>query len=131
MPPRTHADAQGNTELVLKQNKFGHYYVKGRINDKPANFLVDTGATNVAVPERLYLALGLVKGEPVQVMTANGVATGYQTKIGKLELGSITKYYVDASIVPNMGGDEILLGMSFLKNLKITQVDNKLIISNR
>jgi len=128
--PAVKTNAAGSTEIVLKQSKNGHYYASGKINDKPVKFLVDTGATNVAVPEQLYLRLGLAKGEPVTVTTANGIATGFQTRIGKLELGTIRRYYVAADIVPNMYGDEVLLGMSFLKNLTLTQTDRKLIISD-
>lgn len=62
------------------------------------------------------------------VMTANGRITTYNTRLQSISLGDITLYDVQAGINPHMKGEEILLGMSFLRNLSITQENDTLTI---
>ena len=91
-------------------------------------FLLDTGATDVAVPGALAQELGLEAGAPVSVNTANGRSTGYRTRLSELTLGDIRLQDVRALIVPGMDGDEVLLGMSALKQLEFTQRDGTLVL---
>ena len=88
--------------------------------------MLDTGATTVAVPSGVANNLNLPQGNPIRVNTANGVATAYQTQINKLTLGEIELYDVRASIVPGMHGEQILLGMSVLKQVEFSQVGDEL-----
>lgn len=113
-------------EISLKRNRAGHYVGTGVINGRQAVFLLDTGATYVAVPERQAARLGLKKGRRVPISTANGRTTGYQTHIEQLSIGQIHLYNVKAIITPNL--EEILLGMSVLKQLEFTQRGNVLTI---
>ena len=106
-------------EIVLKRNRSGHYVGTGIINGQKAVFLLDTGATYVAIPEHLAKQLGLKKGQPLSISTANGRTTGYQTNIKALSIGQIHLYDIKAIITPNL--EEILLGMSVLKQLEFTQ----------
>ena len=115
-------------EVVLQRNRFGHYVASGRINGQPVVFLVDTGATNVAIPERTALRLGLPKGRAFKARTANGLATAWDTHLDSISLGDITLSDIDASILANAGTEEILLGMSFLKQLELVQRGDKLTI---
>ncbi len=120
---------QGSQITVnLVQNKQGHYVVTGAINDIPVVFLVDTGATDVAVPASLAGELGLTRGRAGLANTANGTVTVYQTEINKLSIGQITLYNVDANINPGMQSGHVLLGMSALKQLEFTQRGNTLIL---
>lgn len=112
------ADGQ---EIRLQRNRFGHYVATGTINGKPVIFMLDTGATHVAVPAQLGRELGLERGAKFPVMTANGTVDVWSTRINKLELGPIQLYDVRASLNPGMDGDEILLGMSALKTLDFSQ----------
>jgi len=107
--------------IELKRNRSGHYVATGAINDKPIVFLLDTGATTVAVPEALAREIGLQRGQAVSVMTANGIARAYTTEIQSLELGKITLENVRAAITPGMQGTQVLLGMSALKQLDFNQ----------
>lgn len=113
-------------EITLKRNRAGHYVGTGIINGRQAVFLLDTGATYVAIPEHLAASLGLKKGRRVPISTANGRTTGYQTNIEQLSIGQIHLYNVKAIITPNL--EEILLGMSVLKQLEFTQRGNILTI---
>lgn len=117
----------GSQQLtVLKRNRYGHYVTSGQINNQNVTFILDTGATTVAVPSGVANNLNLPQGNPIRVNTANGVATAYQTQINKLTLGEIELYDVRASIVPGMHGEQILLGMSVLKQVEFSQVGDEL-----
>lgn len=105
-------------EVALKGNAQGHYVVSGTINDRPVTFLVDTGATYVAIPNELQRELGLKPGRAQMVMTANGAATAYQTELDSVSIGDIRLSNVRAALVPNMPGRKVLLGMSVLKEIE-------------
>ena len=107
-------------EVPLKRNRNGHYLLAGRINGKTVEFLLDTGATDVVVPETTARRLGLPYGARGKAMTANGAVTIYQTRIARLDLGQIKLTNIDASINPSMKG-AILLGMSALSQIDFTQ----------
>ncbi len=90
--------------------------------------MLDTGATSVAVPASLAQQLGLKPGYRHKAVTANGIVEVRDTRIDTLTIGPITLRNVQASINPGMSGPEILLGMSALKDLELTQRDNTLTI---
>jgi aspartyl protease family protein len=108
-------------EVVLKRNRYGHYVATGAINDHPVEFLLDTGASDVSVPQDLAERLGLKKGPEVRFETANGSVNGYMTNLDQVQLGDIRLHQVRASINPGMSGDSVLLGMSFLRHIEFTQ----------
>ncbi len=116
-------------QLILERNRQGHYVATGKINGQTVDFLLDTGATHVAIPEHLATRLQLKKGPAHQTVTANGTSTSYITRLDTVSLGHITLTNVPASISTGMQFDEILLGMSFLKHLKITQQGKYLTLS--
>ncbi len=118
----------GYVEVRLVSSRQGHYLLDGRIDGQGVTFLLDTGATQVAVPARLAERLGLAPGAPVTLSTANGRVTGQRTQLQDLRLGDIRLSEVPAIIVPGMDGDEVLLGMSALKQLEFTQRDGTLVL---
>ncbi|SDI02253.1 retropepsin-like aspartic protease family protein [Pseudomonas panipatensis] len=118
----------GYVEVRLLGNRQGHYVSDGRIGDTPVTFLLDTGATQVAVPEALARRLRLQRGAAVSLDTANGQAQGWRTRLERLALGDIRLNDVPALIVPGMDGDEVLLGMSALKQLEFSQRDGTLVL---
>lgn len=111
----------GVRELVLQRNRYGHYVANGFINQQPVVFLLDTGASDISVPEGLARQIGLKRGPAMQYQTANGLITVYATTLATVDLGGIVLQQVRASINPNMQDNEVLLGMSFLKHLEFTQ----------
>jgi len=115
-------------EIVLQRNPYGHYVTSGTINDFEVVFLLDTGATQIAVPESLANDIGLNKMQRIVVETANGNARAYRTRIDSVGIGDIKLYDLNATILTNMTGEEILLGMNFLKHLEITQKGKTLTI---
>ncbi len=118
--------ADGVREVLLKQNRWGHYVATGKINGIPVRFLLDTGATNVSVPERVAKKLKLKAGHPQTVETANGSITTFFTLLDQVNLGTIQLNDVRAHINPYMDSDEVLLGMSFLRHLELVQRDGNL-----
>ena len=115
-------------QVVLVQNRAGHYVANGLINGMPVRFLIDTGATNVALPAGVANRLGLKKGRAMTSRTANGDTTTWATRLDSVNLGGLTQYGVRASILPGMAGEEVLLGMSYLKHLELIQQGDQLML---
>lgn len=115
-----------NNEVVLKQNSNKHYVAKGFINNQEVEFFVDTGATKIAIPQKIAEKLKLEKGARVVVQTANGEALAYSTKLANVTLGNISINNLTGFIQPTMEGESVLLGMNFLGNLVISQKDGEL-----
>jgi len=127
-PNRNLVVAPGTGELVLKRNRMGHYLAPGTINGQPVTFLLDTGATQVSIPAHLGPVLGLQPGTPAQVLTANGTVTVRMTVIDELALGPFLARSVRSHLNPGMRDDQILLGMSVLKQLEFIQRGDTLIL---
>lgn len=104
-------------EITLQPSQGGHYLLNGTINGQSVTFMLDTGATQVAIPASIADDLGLQRGSPVQVRTANGIVTAYQTELATVGLGDIELDGVAAQILPGYDSDAILLGMSALDRL--------------
>ena len=118
----------GTPEVILKRNRFGHYVTTGTVNGRSVEFMLDTGASDVAIPAELAQELGLERGAPVQYQTANGVVTAYRTTIDSVSIGPMVIRSVPASINPGMRDMEILLGMSVLRHVEFTQRGDTLIL---
>lgn len=126
--PQVSLNSSGQAEVILKQNRQGHYVTKGTINETSVTFLLDTGATQVSIPAHIADKLQLDSYGSYPVQTANGRVTVYKTKIDQLSIGNIFLYNVAAHINPAMKNDEILLGMSALKQLDFQQTGKQLIL---
>ncbi|VVP22681.1 hypothetical protein PS850_03964 [Pseudomonas fluorescens] len=112
---------EGFIEVKLASNNQGHFVASGQINGQPVDFMLDTGATDVAIPGGMAERLKLEKGFPVTLSTASGRAEGYRTRIDRLQLGDIVLRDVRALVVPGLEGNQVLLGMSALNKLEFTQ----------
>ena len=126
--PQVSLNSSGQAEVILKQNRQGHYVTKGSINEAAVIFLLDTGATQVSIPAHIADELNLESYGSYPVQTANGKVDVYKTKIDQLSIGNIFLYNVAAHINPAMKNDEILLGMSALKQLDFHQTGKQLIL---
>ena len=124
----TRLNDAGIQEVVLKRNRFGHYVSNGEVNGQTVEFMLDTGASDVAIPAKLADELGLKRGQPVQYQTANGIVTAYRTTLDSVSIGPMVVRNVPASINPGMQDMEILLGMSVLKHVEFTQRGDTLIL---
>ena len=120
--------SSGETRTVLLRNSAGHYVGTALLNNEPVNFMLDTGASTIAIDAATARQLDLPFGREVQVSTANGIAQAYQSRVDSLQLGDIRLHDVAALITPGMDGDEVLLGMSALKQLEFTQKGGTLVL---
>ncbi len=111
----------GVREVQLIRNRAGHYVTPGEINQNKVVFLLDTGATNVSIPENIANRIGLKKGYPLNVSTANGTIQVYSTRLKELRIADIVLHDIVANINPYMDGEGILLGMNVLKKLEMIQ----------
>lgn len=118
--------------VILKANRRHHYLIDGKINGHKVRFMLDTGASSVAVPANLAKKLGLTKLYPATVNTASGTVKAHLSRLRRLEIGPIQLSNVGAVIIPR---DEdppvILLGMSALKRLEFQQNEGELILTQR
>jgi len=115
-------------EVQLQRNRYDHYVASGLINSQEVTFILDTGATDISIPEKVAQKLRLKAGIKIPVNTANGQINVYATTLNSVSLGSIELNDIRANINPYMQGEEILLGMSFLKHLHFSQQGDQLLI---
>ena len=114
-------------QIVLQRGRHGHYLLTGKINGYSVDFLVDTGASSVSIPADFASRIGLRRGAPIRISTANGISTAYETRIDTLQMGELEVRNATAHINPGLS-DEVLLGMSVLKHYELVQRGETLII---
>ncbi len=104
--------------VTLASDPAGHFFTEGMINGSTVRFVVDTGATLIALPGRDAVRLGIDyrKAPRGTVSTANGAATVYRVKFDRVKLGGIELTSVDGVVIEE-GLDTALLGMSFLNRV--------------
>jgi aspartyl protease family protein len=124
-PNRNMVSTSGG-EMVLQRARDGHYYADGEINGRPVKFLLDTGATQIALSSKLANTLGLSLGQAITLQTAAGPANGYPTRLARVRLGDIEMQNLGAVVSEGMSNDSVLLGMNFLKRLEIIQRGDQL-----
>ena len=108
-------------QLSIARGNNGHYATTGSINGQSVQFLVDTGATTVAMNEAQARRLGLdyqKRGQPMQVSTAGGVMPAWHLRLDRVKVGSLEILGVDASIIAGNSPSEVLLGMSYLNRVR-------------
>jgi aspartyl protease family protein len=100
----------------------GHHWVRGQINGRGVEFLVDTGASliamNLATAKRLNI--DYEKGTPSRIQTANGIAEIRVVNLNKVTIGEITYYNIAASVSLNNALTVTLLGNSFLSKVNLS-----------
>jgi aspartyl protease family protein len=103
----------------IPADRSGHYFVDARIKGQSVRFLVDTGATVVALSADDAQRIGLhtlPSDYTEEVRTAHGVARAAPATLPEIEVGSVRVRNVSAQVIaPDL--DVSLLGMSFLGRL--------------
>jgi len=119
--------------LTLWAGRGGHFYADGTINGLAVRFLVDTGATLIAISgdEAQRLGIDYRKGRAGYANTAGGVVRSYAIKLNKVNVGPITLYNVDAGVVEGSYPREPLLGMSFLGQLDMRREGDTMELTQR
>lgn len=104
--------------VTLQRGLDGHYRAEAFINGQRVDVLVDTGATGVAISQKIARQLGLSSNTAIGTSTANGDAVAYLTRLDSVKLGGVEAHDVAATIAPGLQGD-VLLGMSFLGRMDV------------
>ncbi|MEP7138802.1 MAG: retropepsin-like aspartic protease [Caldimonas sp.] len=119
-------------QIVLTADGGGHFYTAGSINGKSVRFVVDTGATTVAIgqDEADRLGLDYKSGPRGLSRTANGVVPFYRTTLTSVRIGDVQVYNVEASILPVSMG-QVLLGNSFLTRFQMKRENDVLTLDMR
>ncbi|MGX1168169.1 aspartyl protease family protein [Bradyrhizobium sp. USDA 372] len=115
------ATAPAGRSLAISRDGRGHFQTEGRIDGQRIGFMIDTGASVVALNETSAARFGLrpSRGDyNATVSTANGTIKAARTRIAMLDVGGLIVRDVDAMVLPDEALSENLLGLSFLSRLK-------------
>ncbi len=107
--------------ISIPRDARGHFQTDGRIDGQRVEFMVDTGASVVALNEKSAARFGLRPSRSdynATVTTANGTIKAARTRLAMIDLGGIVVRDVDAMVLPDEALSENLLGLSFLSKLK-------------
>jgi aspartyl protease family protein len=111
----------GQRSVSIPTDRRGHFRTEGRIDGQRVNFMVDTGASMVALNESSAARFGLRPSRAdytAIVSTANGAVKGARARLAMVQLGDLIVRDVDALVLPDEALSENLLGLSFLSKLK-------------
>ncbi len=114
------SQAGGRTELSIPVARDGHYYMEGAINGQPLTFMIDTGATYVAVGAEFARSARLLPGVPGFFSTANGTVEGRIVKGQTVEAEGIRVTGLSVAVMP-LDGKTGLLGQNFLRQFEVSQ----------
>jgi aspartyl protease family protein len=129
---RSDPKADDRQRVVLAADPRGHFLAEGSVNGGAVQFLVDTGATSIALPGRDAVRLGIDyrKGQRGTTLTAGGPAAAWRVKLDRVRVGGIELSSVDA-IVIEQGLETALLGMSFLNRVDMRRDGATLTLTRR
>ncbi|QEY61112.1 TIGR02281 family clan AA aspartic protease [Metapseudomonas lalkuanensis] len=138
--PATSTDSPGSpaapqkAQLSIARGNNGHYQVAGSIEGHPVQFLVDTGATSVAMNESQARRLGIdyrVKGLPMKASTASGTVNAWRVKFDRIKVGSLEVLGVEGAVIEGEAPVEVLLGMSFLNRVRWREEQGVLMLESK
>lgn len=118
--------------VVLLADGRGHFINSGMINGSRMQYMVDTGASTVAIgrPDADRMGLQYTRGQPVQMNTANGVAQGWRIKLDSVRIGDVEVYGIEAVVTPQ-GMPYVLLGNSVLSEFQMTRTNDQMVLEKR
>ncbi|MEN9491598.1 MAG: hypothetical protein RJA63_2047 [Pseudomonadota bacterium] len=119
-------------QVVLAANAQGHYLAEGAINGAAVSFLVDTGATSVALSTDVAVRAGIAytRGARIAVSTANGATVAWRVKLDTVTLRGLTLRNVEGVVMP-ASSPVVLLGMSFLNRMEMKRDGNSMVLTQR
>jgi aspartyl protease family protein len=119
-------------QVVMTAGSGGHFVSGGRINGQSVSFLVDTGATYLAMSQAEADRLGVRyrDGQRGMAQTANGAVPVHRARLASVRIGEVQLYDVDATIVP-MQMDQILLGNNVLSRFQMKRENDTLTLVRR
>lgn len=121
-------------QLSISRGTGNHYWVAGSIEGHPVQFLVDTGATSVAMNEGQARRLGIdyrVSGRPMVASTAGGNIRAWSIKLDSVKVGGLEVLGVEAAVLEGDAPTEVLLGMSFLSRVRWREENGVLLLESK
>ena len=120
------------TRIVLPVGSGGHYTGMGAINGHTVHFLVDTGATTIAMGADVATQIGLDPADSTQsaAMTANGAVATRSITLRQVTIGDVTVYNVEAMVMPQ-AMPVVLLGNSFLSHFQMHSDNSSLVLDKK
>jgi aspartyl protease family protein len=117
---------------VLSADSRGHFHADGAVNGGAMRFILDTGATAIALPaaEAARIGLDYRKGRPSMIHTANGQAPAWRIRLDTVRVGAIELQQVDALVI-EQGLDTPLLGMTFLNRVEMHRDGDRMTLKRR
>lgn len=119
--------------VTLNADPRGHFVVDGQINGGPMRFLIDTGATSIALSSADASRLGIDyrKGQPALMGTANGTAPAYRVTLDSVRIGDIVVNNVEGAVLEGSQMPIALLGMSFLNRMEMRREGQTMVLIKR
>jgi aspartyl protease family protein len=126
------AGASTGRQIVLSSGPGGHFIATGSINGLSTQFLVDTGATAVAIAQGEAERLGLKfrEGRRIMTQTANGTVPAHLLQLALVRIGDVEVRNVDAIVVPGQMS-HVLLGNSFLTRFQMRRENDLMTLDLR
>ena len=120
------------SKIVLNAGDGGHFLTAGSINGKSVQFMVDTGATTIAMgsAEAKRMGIDYTAGKPVRMNTANGQTMGYLLTLNSVRIGDVEVQNVEA-IVAQQSMPYVLLGNSFLTRFSMRRDSDQMVLERR
>lgn len=112
--------------LRVRKSEDGHFWLKAEVNGRSVKFLIDSGATTIAMSSADARTAGVAPGGgfPVAINTANGVVMAQRARIERLKAGPIERNDLAALVAPEFGETSVL-GMNFLSSLRSWRVEGQ------
>jgi aspartyl protease family protein len=129
--PASPAAPSNYRTVTLNSDGRGHFQVDARVEGRSIDFLVDTGASSIALRESAAAKLGIhpsASDYSVRMQTANGIGKAARVRLDRVEVSGITVRDVEALVVPDDSLTTNLLGMSFLSRVKWTHDRGRLVL---
>jgi aspartyl protease family protein len=127
----TSSPGSGGKVVQIAPDGAGMYFVTGTVNGYSVNFLIDTGASMIAMNRHTAKRLGLnyrLDGREGLTQTASGFAKAYYLKLKKVTVGEISLTDVDAAVLDGEQPTEVLLGNTFLSRVDMERQGRLLLL---
>jgi aspartyl protease family protein len=122
------------SQVSIAKGAGGHFWVVGSVNGQSVQFMVDTGATALAMNDSQARALNIdyrVVGQPMVVSTASGTERAWRVHLDSVKIGSISVLGVEGVVLEGGSPTQALLGMSFLNRVSWREEQGVLILESK
>jgi aspartyl protease family protein len=122
----------GGSRIVLPADSRGHFMTQGAINGRAVTFMLDTGATSIALSadDARRIGLDYSKAQRIQISTANGVSTGHRLRLQSVRVGDVEVYDIEAVVSPQPM-PFVLLGNSFINRFSMRRDADQMVLEKR